>query len=191
MSGKKRGRGCFTVIIVFGILLFFLSWVITNQERIKNHFFPLDYKEQVEIIAAEYNVDSWLVMAVIREESGYEENAESAVGACGLMQLMPETASWINQKAGLAYNVETAIWDPLANIRMGTWYISWLSSRYDGNSAAAIAAYNGGISNVDEWIEQGIWDGKIDDVSGIPFAETRKFVQYVFESYDMYIYLYK
>jgi len=191
MSGRKRGHGCMTIFIVVFILLIAASLVLTNKDRIINHFFPLDNREEIEIIAAEYAVDPWLIMAVIREESGYDENAKSSVGACGLMQLMPDTASWINQKAGFAYDIETDIWDPLANIRMGTWYISWLMCRYNGNTAAAVAAYNGGITNVDSWLEQGDWDGDIDDVSGIPFAETRKFVQYVFESYDMYVFLYQ
>ncbi|MEG1998284.1 MAG: lytic transglycosylase domain-containing protein, partial [Clostridiales bacterium] len=179
MAKKRSGCGCLTAVMLVAVIA--LSCALVSKERIISRFFPLTYQNQVTACCAEYGVDFWLAMAVIREESGFDPEAQSGAGACGLMQLMPDTAVWISDKIGLVYNEDT-IWQPEANIRMGIWYIAWLTAQYDGHQPAAIAAYNGGKTNVDQWQSDGIWSGELEDATQIPFAETRRFVQQVFNS---------
>ncbi len=187
MAKKRRGCGCLTVLVL--VLVLAVSFLFVNKDKIIARFFPLDYRQQVMDCCQEYGVDFWLAMAVIREESGFDPQAHSSAGACGMMQLMPDTAEWICSKADLPYT-EDSVWQPEENIRMGVWYLAWLTRQYDGDATAAIAAYNGGKSNVDQWLAEAIWSGELADAADIPFAETRRFVRYVFESRDMYRYLY-
>ncbi len=184
--GKGCGCGCLTIFIVIFLAA---ALLFVNREWLMNRFFPLTYSETITQYCQEYHVDYWLAMAVVREESGFDPNAHSSAGACGLMQLMPETAEWICQTINMDYE-EDFLWQPEFNLRLGIWYLAWLSQQYDGNAVAAVAAYNGGKSNVDEWLSQGQWAGDLDHVADIPFAETRRFVQYVYESREMYIFLY-
>ncbi|MCR4963443.1 MAG: lytic transglycosylase domain-containing protein [Firmicutes bacterium] len=186
---KRRsgcGCGCLTVIV---LILLAAALLIANRERIIHYFYPLTYTEYVETYCREYDVDYWLAMAVIREESGFDPNARSAAAACGLMQLMPETAEWICRNIGIDYR-EGLLWQPEANLRLGIWYLSWLIEQYKGNAVAAVAAYNGGKSNVDVWLSQGQWLGRLESAENIPFPETRRFVQHVYESRNMYMLIY-
>jgi soluble lytic murein transglycosylase len=105
------------------------------------------------------------------------------------MQLMPSTALWIMKAAGFEMT-EADIWRPENNIRLGCWYLDWLRDYYNGDLVAAVAAYNAGISNVDSWLEKGLWDGALETLSAIPFAETRRHIKNVYESYNMYRILY-
>lgn len=188
MVKKRRGCGCLFIIIM---LLLLVACCDTIYTQIAGLFFPLDYYDYIEQEADKYGIDPYLISAFIRAESGFDEAAYSAAGACGLMQLMPETAEWINGQAGFGYDVEQAIWQPEANIRMGIWYIDWLTDTYyGGNLTLAIAAYNAGLSNVNGWLEEGVWLGDAEDLSGIPYAETRSFVAYVYEGYAWYLRLY-
>ena len=188
MNKKKSGCGFYLLIALLAAALLFIG-AFHYRERVLRYFYPLDYREQVEALAAEYELDRWLVFAIIRIESAFDPNAESRAGARGLMQLMPSTAAWIAETAGFALT-EDDIWQPEANIRLGCWYIDWLRDYYHGDMAAGVAAYNAGISNVDAWLEEGLWDGAPDALAGIPFAETRRFISHVYESYEMYRKLY-
>jgi len=99
------------------------------------------------------------VAAVIHTESGFRENAVSARGARGLMQVMPSTAEWVAGRIGYpSFSVEM-LFDPRYNIEIGTWYLADLIRQFEGSAVVALAAYNGGRGEVDRWLRQGIWDG--------------------------------
>lgn len=109
----------------------------------------------VEAAAAEFNVDPLLIRAISRVESCYDSSAISSAGARGIMQLMPATAREMSVKNSF---------DPVANVRGGTKYISWLLDRYDGDKELALAAYNAG-------------PGAVDKHGGIPpYRETMDYV---------------
>jgi soluble lytic murein transglycosylase-like protein len=119
----------------------------------------------IQEAAAAHNVDPALIEAVIKQESAYDPNAESHVGAQGLMQLMPETAADLGVKNRL---------DPRENVMGGAKYLRQLLDRYDGNMTMAIASYNAGMGNVDHY-------------GGVPpFPETQDYVQKVLNNYEQF-----
>lgn len=186
---KGRAAGCLLTLL---IILLLLALLLHARSWVGQWFFPREYEDIVSESCAPYGIDPYLIMAMIREESGFKPDAVSSAGAYGLMQLMPDTADWIIAKAGFEFSLEQALTDPACNIAAGVWYIHWLDATYyDGaHLPAAIAAYNAGHSTVDKWLADGVWDGTLENIGGIPYAETRQYLQYVYRSYQMYIKLY-
>ncbi len=188
---KKRGKGAarlFLLLTLVGIVLFFA--VGPGKRMVMEYFYPVKYQEYVEKYAQEYNLDKYLVYAVIKVESKFNADAASDAGAKGLMQLMDETAAECNEKGGFGYNIPEDLYDPEKNIRLGCYYLSSLMDIYR-DSKLAVTAYNGGTGNVDEWLK----DAELADGNGglreIPYSETRKYVKKVFNAFDTYNDLYK
>jgi len=135
----------------------------------------------IQQCAQEEKISASLLEAVILTESKFNEKAKSHVGAVGMMQLMPETADWISEMSGLpSDNLES----PEQNIPLGAWYLNYLLKKYKNNEVFALAAYNAGRGNVDEWIEKNKWPDNFTDMDKIPFPETREFVKSVVSNRD-------
>ena len=152
---------------------------------------PLKYTEYVEKYADQYKVPKTLIYAIIKTESDFQSNAVSRAGAVGLMQLMPSTFKDITENF-LYENLDTGmLYDPETNIRYGVFYLSWLKTFYD-NWDCVLAAYNGGLGNVDKWLKDKdiSEDGKTLNIKNIPFEETRNYVKKVNKSEEKYIKLY-
>lgn len=132
-----------------------------------------------------------LVHGLIRQESQFDPQARSPVGALGLMQIMPATAREVAQRSGMSHQTDWLVSRPDHNIAIGERYLGQLLRRYDGSYPLALAAYNGGMGNVDKWIARngdprtGQID-MIDWIEMIPFDETRNYVQRVMESTYIY-----
>ena len=162
--------------------------IIINFGNIKNYFlkkiYKIDYKEYVEKYSAEYEVDKYLVYAIIKAESNFKEKAVSNKGAKGLMQLMPATAEEIAKKIEIQID-DNNVLNPEININLGTKYISYLESKYE-NIGLALAAYNAGSGNVDSWIEKGILDSNGINLEQIPYLETNNYVRKILRDYKIY-----
>lgn len=174
-------------------LVLFLTLLFVGVVALRyaaGRLYPLHYRGVVWTAATDHGVDPYLVAAVIRQESRWRPRAVSRQGARGLMQIMPETGQWAGEKMGLGPVTPEDLFDPVVNIRIGTWYLSQLLREFDGNWAAALAAYNGGRHNVHEWLEAGRWDGEARHLAEIPFPETREFVSDVLRDYQWYRRLY-
>lgn len=138
--------------------------------------------------------NNWtMVHAISRQESQFDRNAVSRVGARGLMQLMPGTARDTSVKIGATYDAGGLTSDPQYNIRLGSWFFERLMDRYGGSYPLAVAAYNAGPGNVNKWLAAN-GDPRtgsiemLDWIEAIPFTETRGYVQRVLENavvYDM------
>ena len=132
-----------------------------------------------------------LVLSLIRQESAFNPQAVSRVGARGLMQLMPATAKRVAQTAGTSYSGARLLDDPRYNIQLGTAYLDAMLARFGDSRALALAAYNAGPSRVDRWIRE-MGDPRtgeislIDWIESIPFGETRNYVQRVLETETVY-----
>jgi len=137
---------------------------------------------------------SELVLAVIRQESEFDQNANSAVGAKGMMQLMTYTAKPVAKQARLPYTKSKLKTDPDYNIKIGSYYLASLLEEYEGSYPFALAAYNAGPKRVKYWkkINGNPQKGKIDYVNWIElikFKETRNYVQRVLENVNVYRYI--
>jgi soluble lytic murein transglycosylase len=137
---------------------------------------PLNYQQIVLGHAAHYDLDPALLAAVIYQESRFRADARSSSGAIGLMQLMPETAQGIADHTGGSKYKPSDLYDPEINVRYGAWYLHHLIQKY-GNEKLALAAYNAGQQNVDDWLVAG---------KGIAFPETRAYVKRVEELKKLY-----
>ena len=131
--------------------------------------YPLRYEQIVRGHAKNYDLDPALLAAVIYQESKFRADAKSSSGAIGLMQLRPETAEGIAIRTGGARFRVSDLYNPEINVRYGSWYLRHLLDRY-GDEKDALAAYNAGQRNVDEWRAEG---------KGIQFPETRSYVDRV------------
>lgn len=151
--------------------------------------YPLGYRSILYARAQEYGLDPLLVAAVIRTESGFRPTARSSQGARGLMQIMPETGEWIASQMKIPYAPEL-LDDPDYNIRMGCWYLGHLLDQFGGDTTVALAAYNGGRTNVQKWLEENQWTGEHHTLEQIPFKETRLYVARVMRNHAIYRGLY-
>jgi soluble lytic murein transglycosylase len=156
------------------------------RQQALRYVYPLRYSAALVNEASKRGVDPLLIAAVTRVESHFDAKAVSAKGAIGLMQVMPGTGAWIAEKLRLRNWHENHLYDPYTNIKVGTWYLSYLISKFDGEVAPAVAAYNGGYTNVKRWLDNGKWDGTTRHSNHIPFPETRRYVTKVMRSYEWY-----
>jgi soluble lytic murein transglycosylase len=151
---------------------------------------PDAYRELVKrALPAEATVETELVYAVMREESGYRPEVVSAAGALGLLQIMPETGEHLARELGLGRFSTPDLFTPAINLRLGGFYLENLARRFGGNLAAAIASYNAGPEAVARWIDAPPSD---DDVwvESIPYQQTRGYVRRVLRSLQVYRALY-
>lgn len=177
----KRRRERRIRIAVFIILLLAIldaTGVIEAGIRgIKSLIYPLDYQEVVIEHARTNNLKPEFVMAIIKVESNYVEDAHSGK-ASGLMQLTDETGRWVASR--LRMNVEEVdLMDPEDNIRLGCYYIRYLIDYYNGEVDVALAAYNGGMGNVNRWLGDKRYSNDGVTLYEIPFDETRGYVKKV------------
>jgi len=147
-------------------LVYFRHGEPTFVDRIR---YPLRYGQIVRGHAKNYDLDPALVAAVIYQESKFRADAKSSSGAIGLMQLRPDTAEGIAIRTGGSRFQVSDLYNPEINVRYGSWYLRHLLDKY-GDEKDALAAYNAGQRNVDEWRAEG---------KGIQFAETRAYVDRV------------
>ena len=172
--------------IIFGVVIIAIAFVIFNstniQKFIQKKMYPKKYEEYVYKYAQEYDIDENLIYAVIKAESNFDETAVSAKNAKGLMQLMYDTAVDI---AGTIEINEERLLEPEININLGTKYLSMLISKY-GNIEVAIAAYNAGSGNVDNWIANEVIKADGTDIENVPFKETNNYVRKILRDYRIY-----
>ena len=161
--------------------------MLEQQPAYWQALYPFPYREQILSWSERYQLNPFLVVGLIRQESRFMEKIESHVGATGLMQVMPETGEWIADQINLTdYKLNEAN----DNIQLGTWYLDFTHWQYKNNSMLAVASYNAGTTNVDRWVKRfGLRDPD-SFVEIIPFGETKGYVKSVFGNYWNYARLY-
>lgn len=185
----KKTAKVLIVLIILLLIYFILFKVINIDIIIMKKIYPLKYSEYVEKYSEEYNIDKYLVYAIIKAESNFNENAKSNSSAIGLMQIMETTARETAKKLDLEV-IEEELFDPETNIKIGLKYYSILLEKYD-NFKIALVAYNAGIGNVDKWIKDGVINKDGSDLENIPFQETNNYVRKILRDYEIYKKLYK
>lgn len=146
--------------------------------------FPRTYREIVEKQAQVYDLDESLIYAIIKAESNFDTDAVSAVGAKGLMQMMPSTFTWMQGVLDETHE-EDALHEPEVSVRFGCALLRLLLNEY-GDLTAALSAYNAGMGNVTSWLSDTAYslDGKT--LRAIPFSETRIYVRRVLRYKEHY-----
>jgi peptidoglycan lytic transglycosylase len=151
--------------------------------------YPRPYSDTVNAAAAEFNVDPLLIWAVMREESRYDPEAVSWVGARGLMQIMPTTQTGIAERLGENIAPGDAF-TPQSNIRMGASYLRSMADYLKGDIELALMAYNGGAASVESWLKDPRVSDRDDLLRWIGYGETREYLERVSLSYRIYQELY-
>jgi soluble lytic murein transglycosylase len=146
---------------------------------------PLSDAAVIREQAAEKHLDPALIAGVIYAETKFEPRTSSA-GALGLMQILPSTANYIAHLSGGVLFTTGDLATPKINVAYGSWYLRYLLNHYEGNEMLAVAAYNGGLANVDGWVAKARAAGTTLTAAEIPFAETRAYVERVLRAQSEY-----
>ena len=156
------------------------------QKIVDNH--PIYFKDLIDQYAAENNLQPAFVAAIILNESSFRTDAESSVGARGLMQLMPDTAEWISGKLGDSYYSFDHMWEAEQNIRYGCWYLNYLSKLFRGDPVTMASAYHAGQTTVTGWLSDPAMspDGLSLSLSGMKDGPTKTYAGRVTQAYAIY-----
>lgn len=176
---RRRLAALGTLAVLIGVFAGALVASGTFDEALQELTLPLRHEDVIRQQSEEKQVDASLIAAVIYSESKFKDQTSSA-GARGLMQITPEAAEFIEKQSGGTTFELSDLGDPELNIRYGTFLLRELLDRYEGDEAAALAAYNAGPGNADEW------GGAELTIEDIEFPETRAYVEEVLEKKHEY-----
>ncbi|MGC1183238.1 transglycosylase SLT domain-containing protein [Legionella sp.] len=164
---------------------------LSSNETLKNQLslrFPLAYKDTVKYYSKKYAIPPEFIYAIIRQESGFREEATSSVGARGLMQVMPYTAGVVSKAERISYVNQNQLFLSEKNINIGVAYLKQLSKRFSNHPILIAAAYNAGPKQVVSWLqthppkEIDVW------IETLPWQETRNYLKNIFAFYTVYQY---
>lgn len=179
------------ILLVVLLILGVFVGIWENEDFQRKYIYPLPEKENILYYSEYYNVDPYLISAVIMAESKFNVNSKSDRGAVGLMQIMPETSKWIaKEMEDFSYKEEKML-DPELNIKYGTWYLRELQEEFHNNEVLVLAAYNAGRGNVHDWFLKYNWDYTFKNVDEIPYEETKNYVKRVMLNKREYEKLYR
>lgn len=174
------------VILCLSLACGFLYQTIWHRIDLENH--PIRFAEYVTKYAEEYGVPEYILYAVIKTESNFESNKLSENGEVGLMQISPDTFTWLltltreNLEPGILY-------DPETNIRYGAYMLSYLYTEYSRWNTVFAILYTG-QDTVDGWMTNRSLTDELGNLTTFPDEETQKYVDTVNETVDTYKELY-
>lgn len=164
-----------------------------HQQLLAEHPLPEQYVQALIQSAQANNVKPSFLAAIILCESSYRRDAESSVGARGLMQVMPDTGAWIAGKLNEEQSFSAdLLYDPLFNIRYGSWYIGYLSQLFSGDPILVASAYHAGQNTVAGWLQNPEYsqDGRSIHINDMVDGPTKEYAQRVVSAYAIYERLY-
>jgi soluble lytic murein transglycosylase len=173
---SRRTLGTLTALALAGLVVVLVASEVNHA--VGKLGLPLTNADVIRKQAAEKRLDPALIAAVIYAESKFAPHRSSA-GAEGLMQILPDTAYFIAHLSGGSQFTASDLATPSINVAYGSYYLRYLLDHYDGNEMLAVAAYNGGLANVDRWVARARAQGGHLTVAAIPFPETRAYVERV------------
>lgn len=170
------------------VVLILLAGVLMNRSsKLLEHWaYPTGFSETVEIRSEEYDVPLSVIYAVIRAESNFDPEAESRVGARGLMQVTKTTFEWIDYYRGPSGAKWSDFYDPAVNTDYGVWLLAYLYEMF-GEWETVYAAYNAGPNAVKKWLQDPQYSSDGKTLYNIPYEETsdyQKKVSYYREGYQ-------
>ena len=191
---RHRGINFLVWLVVIAILTGGAVFIVTRyfddvKTKLEYASYPRDYSKYVEKAAEDYDLDEELIYAVIRTESSFNPDAQSGAGACGIMQIMPSSFEWLQQKRDTVGEYTTEdLFDPEICIDYGSYLLKYFYDLY-GDEKCAVAAYNAGFV-VGDWLQDSNYSTDGVTLSDIPYPETKHYVEKVENAKEMYIKLY-
>lgn len=182
MRSSKKNTA--KIILAFIIVITIIGYMIIP--KLLKHIYPIKYENTILKYSEEYGLNPYLVIAIIKVESNFNPKALSKKNAIGLMQIREPTGKWIAGKIGIHNFIDEMLYEPEINIRIGCWYINYLTKYYGSNLQLALAAYNGGQGNVDKWLKDKDLSDDGHSLKYIPFDETRLYIKKIEKTYVIY-----
>lgn len=189
-SMTKQVKAAIYMAIVM-VTLVGLALIIRNANRDYTYdSYPLKYQTEINAASQKYDVDKALIYGLIKTESNFNPDAESQAGALGLMQFMPSTFEWLQTyyREENDYTFED-LHDPAISIDYGVQLLSILSDMYEVEDTM-LCAYNGGLGNVDEWLQNPEYSDDGKHLKAVPFPETDNYRKTVAQNKSIYQKLY-
>lgn len=189
-KSRKNSHIRAIVILIIAVITVALIW----QPVYKNVFLKSAYPQKFTSLVTEYagatELDESLVYAVIKNESSFNPQVQSGVGARGLMQITPETFDWAMHKLSEdGKYTESDLFTPEVNVRYGTYILSTLLKEYN-DEKTALAAYHAGRTNVRKWLADDRYSKDGKTLYDIPFKDTKTYVERVEKAKSIYSELY-
>src|SRR5664280_1630021 len=179
---SRRTLGTIAAVAMTALLVSLVAIEVHHASSVK---LPLSDASIIRKQAAAKHLDPALIAAVIYAESKFEPRPSSA-GAQGLMQILPATAYYLAHLSGGHAFTASDLATPRINVAYGSYYPRYLLDHPHRNEMLAVAAYNGGLANVDRWVAQANQAGRELRAGAIPFPETREYVQRVLAAQRAY-----
>ena len=176
---KKLIRFIVTLAIIAAITLMAVKYI-----------YKTEYLSIINMECEQYGLKPVEILSIIKAESDFRSDAVSAKNAIGLMQITLETANWCAAKMGISELTESDLYVPEINIKIGTYYYDYLLKRY-GSMDTAIAAYNGGMGNVDKWLLDSQYCDDGVNIKHTPYRETTRYITKINNNIKIYKLLYK
>ena len=187
-TNKKRKLPLGFKLIIFLLIILLVVKLVPYVARQK--IYPLEYSQYVSEFSEKYGIDKFFIYAIIKTESNFDENAQSEVGARGLMQIMEDAYEWvkfrISDDSDITYD---QMFEAKYNIEYGCFMLSYYYDKYDSYEIAA-AAYHSGMGQVDSWISDGTIDADYFDADDSPGSKTSHYIKRVMRCYSAYTNLY-
>lgn len=164
--------------------------VFTTVFLVGRYIYKTEYIDIIETECLKYNVNTVEILSIIKAESNFKVDAVSTKNAYGLMQLTLDTANWCAKELGFDYLTQDDLQNPETNIKLGVFYYNYLLKRYNDTNSA-FAAYNGGMGNVDKWLNNPQYSKDGKTIQSTPFAETTRYITKINNNIKIYRLLYK
>lgn len=174
-------KGILKLLVAILILVLIVSFGVVTYGTMTR---PVEHIESINKYSKEYEIDPLLILSVIKVESNFDNNAHSHMNAVGLMQVVPETAEWVAERTGTEFKEED-LFDADKNIQIGSFYLAYLIDHFQDQDLG-IVAYNGGMGNVQNWIDEKIVGKNGIGLENIPIEEAKNYVVKVNKQYEVY-----
>ncbi len=188
---KVHPRKVLCIVLALAVLVSAVFLGKTAYRHAQYLSYPQKYEALVTSWADAYGLDPLLVFAFIRTESGFQNTAESSVGARGLMQITESTFDWIKSKIAPEEAVTfDDLYNPELNIRFGCYYLQRCLARYENDISTAAAAYHSGWGTVDALLECENYSADGARLDLFPYSQMQNYVHKIGKAYETYQRLY-
>lgn len=154
--------------------------------------YPKRYWSLLKKYGKRFNIDPYLLLSVMRQESAFDPNAISPADAYGLLQMTPYVARAMTRKLKKKWISNEQLLDPETNIELCAYFLSDLLKKHNDNLVMALATYNANPRAVKRWIKRFSWVSDIEEfIEEIPYKETRTYVKLVLRNYTNNLYIHE